>query len=167
MQTFLPYPDFARCAAVLDNQRLGKQRAEAIQVLAAVRAIIADTKYGWKTHPAALMWVGYEMALMEYYNAISHEWVRRGFRHEAGFFVGPREADTLYPAWLGDERLHRSHQSNLLRKDLTYYRPFFPDVPDDLPYYWPVVNSVPPDPPVGAYSRLPFAEQIDASVTSQ
>jgi len=29
MQTFLPYPDFARSAAVLDRQRLGKQRLEA------------------------------------------------------------------------------------------------------------------------------------------
>lgn len=33
MQTFLPYPDFAESAKVLDNGRLGKQRLEAKQIL--------------------------------------------------------------------------------------------------------------------------------------
>lgn len=33
MQTFLPFPDFARSAKVLDNKRLGKQRIEAKQIL--------------------------------------------------------------------------------------------------------------------------------------
>ena len=33
MQTFLPYPDFARSARVLDRKRLGKQRVETLQVL--------------------------------------------------------------------------------------------------------------------------------------
>ncbi|WP_407659745.1 pyrimidine dimer DNA glycosylase/endonuclease V, partial [Kineococcus indalonis] len=35
MQTFLPYPGFARSAAVLDAPRLGKQRVETLQVLRA------------------------------------------------------------------------------------------------------------------------------------
>jgi len=35
MQTFLPYPDFARCAAVLDPLRLGKQRVEVLQLMRA------------------------------------------------------------------------------------------------------------------------------------
>jgi hypothetical protein len=42
------------------------------------------------------------------------------------------------PPWLGDPALHRSHQSSLLRKDPDWYRPLFPDTPDDLPYVWPV-----------------------------
>jgi hypothetical protein len=45
------------------------------------------------------------------------------------------------PPWLGDEQLHRSHQSNLIRKDPGFYRPLFPDVPPDLPYVWPVVAA--------------------------
>ena len=51
VQTFLPYADFARSAAVLDRTRLGKQRVEAIQV---VRALTIPT-YGWRHHPAALI----------------------------------------------------------------------------------------------------------------
>jgi len=40
------------------------------------------------------------------------------------------------PPWLGDEALHRSHRSALLRKDPEYYGRFF-DEPLDLPYVWP------------------------------
>lgn len=41
------------------------------------------------------------------------------------------------PGWLGDDELHRSHRSALLRKEPAHYRRFFHDVPDDLPYVWP------------------------------
>lgn len=42
------------------------------------------------------------------------------------------------PWWLGEDRFHHSHQSNLIRKDPDYYGPLFPGVPGDLPYWWPV-----------------------------
>jgi hypothetical protein len=48
VQTFLPYPDFAASAAVLDTKRLGKQRVETVQVL---RGLTLPT-YGWRHHPA-------------------------------------------------------------------------------------------------------------------
>jgi hypothetical protein len=48
-----------------------------------------------------------------------------------------READAL-PPWLGDEAVHHSHRSALLRKEPEWYRPRFGDEPDDLPYVWPV-----------------------------
>ena len=60
MQTFLPYPSFARSAAALDPSRLGKQRVEAFQLLRA--NTIAD--YGWRHHPAAKMWSGHLPALV-------------------------------------------------------------------------------------------------------
>jgi hypothetical protein len=60
----------------------------------------------------------------------------------AGVPVPPRrqselEAAGALPEWLGDEALHRSHRSALLRKDPGWYGRFFPDVADDLPYVWP------------------------------
>ncbi|MDT5035120.1 MAG: hypothetical protein QOE03_305, partial [Micromonosporaceae bacterium] len=58
VQTFLPYPEFATSARVLDQRRLGKQRVEAIQVL---RGLIVPG-YGWRHHPAVKMWAGYEEA---------------------------------------------------------------------------------------------------------
>jgi len=62
MQTFLPYLDFAECARVLDDRRLGKQRVEVLQI---ARAITVPG-YGWRHHPAVRMWRGYEEALGAY-----------------------------------------------------------------------------------------------------
>lgn len=150
MQTFLPYPNFAQSAAVLDARRLGKQRVEAMQILRALTRPV----YGWKHHPAVLMWRGHEEALGAYAVAICREWCRRGHADTcegrimddlaaAAVPTPPRsqielgDADAL-PPWLGDLAVHRSHRSALLRKDPGWYAFRFDDVPDDLPYVWPV-----------------------------
>jgi len=144
MQTFLPLPTFAACAAALDDRRLGKQRVETLQIL---RALVWPS-YGWQRHPAVAMWRGFVPALAAYGVAVCAEWRLRG-RADAVLpalleFTGgrvPREADLaardLLPPWLGDEELHRSHRSALVRKDPDHYRPLFGDVPADLPYVWP------------------------------
>ena len=149
MQTFLPHPDFDRSATVLDARRLGKQRVEVLQI---VRALTVPT-YAWKSHPAVLMWQGHEEALGAYGAAVVRAWRALGFGDTceativadlaAAGVLGIRtqaelEAAGELPPWLGDEALHRSHQSALVRKDPDWYRPRFPDVPDDLPYVWPV-----------------------------
>jgi hypothetical protein len=146
VQTFLPYADFARSAAVLDHRRLGKQRAEALQVLRA----ITIPEYGWRHHPAAKMWKGYTEALVCYGLTICRAWVGLGrldtveatLIAEFGRPVRDQPELTMIgesPNWLGRPEFHRSHQSSLLRKDPAHYRPIFGDaVPDDLPYVWPV-----------------------------
>ncbi|WP_300460989.1 MSMEG_6728 family protein, partial [uncultured Nocardioides sp.] len=75
MQTFLPYPDFARSARALDRKRLGKQRVETLQV---VRAL-TRTDYGWQNHPAVLMWRGCEEALGRYGLECCAAWTDLGF----------------------------------------------------------------------------------------
>ncbi len=142
MQTFLPIivltlEDFDRNARVLDSQRLNKQRVECKQILKAHTV----PGYGWQHHPAVKMWRGYSYAFIDYALAIHRECDRRGIRDKvdiAGWFTRSKTQtyDTGMPPWLGDERLHRSHQSNLKRKSPILYRQF--DVPVDLPYYWPV-----------------------------
>ena len=145
MQTFLPYRDFTRTARVLDDKRLGKQRVETLQIL---RALTWET-YGWKNHPAVRMWRGYVPGLVCYGVRITQEWLRRGradtvLDQLVEFVAGEvptqaaLQAEGALPAWLGNRRFHRAHQSNLLRKDPDHYRAFFPTVPDDLPYVWPV-----------------------------
>jgi hypothetical protein len=148
VQTFLPYSDFAASAAVLDDRRLGKQRVEALQVL---RAVTREA-YGWKHHPVVRMWMGYPEAVAAYGLAICDEWVRRGCADtcaatirtdlaEAGLPPPRSQAELVrvckVPAWLGDSRLHRSHQAALVRKDPEYYQPLFPDADRELPYFWP------------------------------
>ena len=75
MQTFVPYGDFDASARSLDSKRLGKQRVEVIQI---VRALTRPG-YGWASHPAVLMWRGYEEALGRYGLAMCEVWVERGF----------------------------------------------------------------------------------------
>lgn len=141
MQTFLPYPSFAESAAVLDGPRLGKQRVETLQLLRANTV----PGYGWRHHPAAKMWAGRLPALVLYGLAMVDEWTARGHADTvrpqllefAPEVEGRRQEDVVMPAWLGDERFHLAHRSNLLRKDRGHYAPLFGDVPDDLPYVWP------------------------------
>lgn len=131
MQTFLPYADFHTTAKCLDYKRLGKQRVEAWQILNALRG---KTK-GWVNHPATVMWRNYEQALIQYAIVICEEWISRGYKDT----LLPRfKAEVLtnnpeMPWWLGLKELHRSHQSNLRRKDAVFYK--F-NVKDNLPYVW-------------------------------
>lgn len=149
MQTFLPYPGFAESAAVLDVRRLGKQRVETIQVLRALTV----PGYGWRRHPAAAMWAGYEEALVRYGLDVCAQWCLMGHADTCADTLASDLAATTglavvrsraelatageLPPWLGDEDVHRSHQSALVRKDPAHYRAHFADVPDDLPYVWP------------------------------
>ncbi|WP_242424468.1 MSMEG_6728 family protein, partial [Frankia sp. EI5c] len=74
MQTFLPYPDFAATAAVLDERRLGKQRVEALQILRA----LTYAGYGWQHHPAVRMWAGHPRAVAAYGLVICAAWTAGG-----------------------------------------------------------------------------------------
>lgn len=151
MQTFLPYADFTRSAAVLDVPRLGKQRVETLQILRALELF----DYGWGTHPAVQMWRGHTPALVCYGLTFVAEWTRGGRAEttaekiaEFAPEVGGRSqegliADGLMPPWWGDERLHSSHRSALVRKDPDFYRPVFGDDDGDVPYFWPDPPSAP------------------------
>jgi Pyrimidine dimer DNA glycosylase len=153
VQTFLPYEDFDRSSAVLDPARLGKQRVESLQILRALTL----PEYGWANHPAVRMWQGRTEALVLYGLACVREWTGRGYADSTSSSIAEFAPDvasmtqsaldtrSLLPSWLGDERLHASHRSALLRKDAEWYRRWFgPAEPDDLPYFWP--DGDPPRP---------------------
>lgn len=141
MQTFLPLPSFAESAAVLDRQRLGKQRVETWQIL---RALRGETR-GWTTHPATRMWAGHERALAEYGLAMCDEWLARGYQDT----MRPRfwaaicarlavsEQERGYPIWLGDAAFHASHRANLLRKAPLFYAAYGWTEDPAMPYVWP------------------------------
>jgi hypothetical protein len=155
MQTFLPYPDFAASARALDRRRLGKQRVEALQVL---RALVVPG-YGWRHHPAAKMWTGYEEALTRYGLDICAVWCGLGGADTCAVKLSDEYAQAVtgetvrtqaelaaageVPPWLGDDAVHRSHRSALVRKDPDHYAAQFPGVPADLPYVWPPSDRPP------------------------
>lgn len=138
MNTFLPYPDFDLSARCLDRLRLGKQRVECMQIA----DCLIRGKGRWLNHPAVRMWRGHGHYLCVYWQAIVNEWNRRKYfdttihtlREFDPIFMCRQENDP--PPWLGDPRVHNSHQSQLFKKDPVHYVTFN-DV-GDLPYYWPV-----------------------------
>ena len=144
MQTFLPYPQFELSARVLDRQRLGKQRVEALQILDALTGI----KSGWANHPATIMWAGYEQALVLYTQDMCSEWLRRGYDNtkcgqKLQYMRSQHVLGVPYvePPWLGNPDFHRSHRLKLAWKLPDHYVPLFDDIdvaPDTEPeYIWP------------------------------
>ena len=139
MQTFLPYPNFVASAMVLDRQRLGKQRVEAMQLVNAIEKQKGTTsKVAWANHPAALMWTHHIVALQFYHDCIVREWIRRGYNNNMTLYC---PAGTHYPwfqpAWLGDEAVHSSHRSALLFKDPEWYGQFGWTEEPKYDYTWP------------------------------
>lgn len=130
MQTFLPYPDFKKSAKSLDFRRLGKQRVECLQLL----------RGQWKNHPVSKMWRGHEFQLAEYGKIVCNEWILLGYEdtcYDKIITEQERFQDTGLPFWFGNEKFHRAHRSNLLSKDINFYRSKFPDDEPGLPYVWP------------------------------
>ncbi len=151
MQTFITYRAFAKTAAGLDMMRLGKQRAEAIQILRALRSEgpIVGNPHAYE------MWRGYEEALVYYGLIITHEWrIVRGFKDDTwgkfaeyaadyGMLRTPdmvkeqKPVEIVYPPWMGEDWILRSHRSNLIRKMAHHYGEQFGATPDLMPYIWP------------------------------
>lgn len=136
MQTFLPYPDFAECASVLDNQRLNKQITECKQIAMA----ITGESDGWRNHPAVKMWREHLDELMSYGLVMYVEWQRRfdegkrgGTRkHAAGEWI---PVDTSFYLshnipWL-TPAVCSAYRALLLAKDPVHYGQFnWPEQPN-------------------------------------
>lgn len=139
MNTFLPTSSFYDSARILDYRRLGKQRVECKQILNVLAKVKEDpkAKIGWRNHPAVLMWEGFEECLKYYTNTMIQEWIARGYNNTMELY-DVDYANLIEPFWLGDDRVHSSHRSNLLRKDYSHYGAFEWTESDDLEYYWPV-----------------------------
>jgi hypothetical protein len=139
VNTFLPYADFVQVAQSLDDRRLGKQRVEALQILKANLGLTV----GWRNHPAAVMWRGHEGMLAKYAITMCNEWEKRGYvDNTKGQVIELMKQYKLVPIkkpwWLGAEKFHESHQSNLKRKLPEYYD--F-DVDNDISYKWPMPDG--------------------------
>lgn len=158
-KTPLPYPEFDRCAQVLDHRRLGQTRA--INLPRLFRYVRDGKHIG---QPSVDMWRDYPYWLMRYAIEIFREWDRRGYKDTMWPIV--MEIYSSYPIemqrrserppWLGRQDIHLSHQSNLIRREIfeeqrairdgrkrrtdtspRHYRDAFPGVPYDLEYVWP------------------------------
>jgi len=116
MITFHPYSDFRQSAAVLDRQRLGKQRIECLQM---VRALVGET-LGWRNHPSTRLWRGYTQALVRYGIAMCDEWQQRGYRDATQDKLLQYRKPGAYalPRWLFDEQFLSGMRARLLDKGI-------------------------------------------------
>ncbi len=92
-------------------------------------------KIAWINHPAIKMWVGYTLALKEYYNIMITEWIERGYKNTMQLYE--IKEDIIYPWWIDWEMLHYSHQASLNRKDPNYYHFEIPNEYTKYTYIWP------------------------------
>jgi hypothetical protein len=97
----------------------------------------------WQNHPAVKMWIGpkedrekYLNCLKLYIDSMIKEWINRGYNNTMKLSYDSKK-QCLYPEWIGNEDFHKSHMSNLLRKNKNYYSKYFENIHDDLPYVWP------------------------------
>lgn len=146
MQTFLPYHEFDRSLACLDQDRLNKQITEANQILSMVGY---QERSRWENHPAVKMWVGFPGLLASYIRVACLEWWDRGFiTHKRSYeladvkFVDD-ETNGKMPYWWNDNLFHASHRSNLLFKQYNYYKRWEWKEADEpyIPYVWPTFYS--------------------------
>jgi len=160
MQTFLTIPstDFSKTAKTLDNKRLNKQALEAWQILMTNLSMDPEGNYrkpkGWVNHPAVKMWKGYELNLYFYIEAMTNEWINRGFKttifDKATYTIECAETRKLLfssdiPYWMRDKRLYfqitSSHRNALLCKEYDWYTQFnwkedFGYPPETYEYVW-------------------------------
>lgn len=163
MQTFLPLADFEPSLQTLNDKHLNGQRNEAYQIILALTehqptakgdlwdgTSVEPKTFRYAVHTVARQWKGYEFSLLAYLDSVMIVGHSRGLfltsdvvdRALACFVAShPTEVweytDMEDPPWMGDERLHASHRSNLLRKDPAHYGQFGWKEPHDLPYFYP------------------------------
>lgn len=113
MQTFLPYPDFEKSAAVLDRNRLNAMRRESKMVLTIIRKTKSGETNRFINQPLLKQWYGYEDALLMYRRAVMLEWQKRGYKNSDEI---PQEIDFNVPNWFGDNIYHYQMQVVLCRK---------------------------------------------------
>lgn len=136
----------------LGYRELSKQRVHAAQILR-----IIERKRSWKshdgpiamaTHPAVLMWEGFEDSLSLYHDTMVAEWVSRGYSVGSRWRQTNDHYDLILPPWLNEYRLAVSHRSFLLRQDPESYIRFEWRVRPDIRLYWPVTTQEDSDYPI-------------------
>lgn len=154
MRTFLPYDDFAKCAACFTMKRLTKQRHDAMEILYLLSGRNHPSRGDrfMYNSPPKKVWMHCPMVLCQYIFALCDEYEKRTgkvdpvrdrcaqrqewFRRRGG----PQMRNTAIPEFMHSEAMQRSHRAILARQDEQHYGQFgFERDPDDEKvFYWPV-----------------------------
>lgn len=155
VNTFLPYADFIRSLARLDNKRIQKQSIEAFQIWMILTQ--PEIKTGFKNHPAVRMWKNYTNALRYYILLAVAETSRRITKTGKNYKIKKMAQNIqnynlsmtsveiqniVYPWWFGNEKFHGAQRSMLYRKGKlassnNFYDEFYSDSLIYGGYVWP------------------------------
>lgn len=139
MQIFMPHPDYEETAWTLYPGHPGHLGN---QFYREGRTILFG---GWRNHPASKMWYNYRHSLCDYLVELYRVLKKRGIGDYRKYYKEIRTFqktlnDNGEPKWLGNQEVHDSHKSNLLRKDIekgwNWYNKFGWEVPNNLSYVW-------------------------------
>lgn len=144
MLTLMPSIGFFKSLRQLDDDRLSKQRQDALSALQLLLGPKQKTR-----HIIMDMWDGYEYVLGVYGMSACSEWQnKRGHRDRIAFEIHalldgfPREYEM--PPWMDDLDFHRSHRSYLIRKQPDHYEELWPNTPENMPILWPQIVRTDP-----------------------
>lgn len=114
MQTFLPYQDFSKSAAALDDKRLNNQINEALIILRTLTGWYAKNGgKGWPNHPCTKQWAGNESFLVDYCFACIDEYKKR---HGKGFSILQRQ-DAVIRALEANEKMLYNWEYDLYKQE--------------------------------------------------
>lgn len=138
---YLPHPDFEVSAQAFDSAMLQVNIDNIINLLENfhetefAQPVDDRQRLAWKDHEVSLCWYGIVLCVeMERRQLHASSRARLEWHLDmasAGAFSMDR------PDWVGDERVHTSHQSQLIAHNPRVYAPAFPGIPDNLPVWWP------------------------------
>lgn len=143
MQTFLPFPNFAQSANILDKKRCWKQVVETAQIISILNSPVPMVSR-WFNHPAVQMWKGHTTILKNYFNAFLEVCIEKHNINTKYTFLDDSEIRYAErPWWLGNEQFHRAMRARLIEKDEAFYLPLFPHDKgfNDGKYWWPVMDG--------------------------
>lgn len=173
---WLPKPDFYESVSCLTTYQVGRQVHEAWWIL----ECLTGRRQRANRYMMSRLWNGYSSGLALYLSLAIREWNVRGFPscHEAPYdfrnnyklnekWIGRLNVVNKihYPPWVGNERLHSSHRSFLLRDEPVHYSQFgwIDNVPE---LYWPegCTNDVDRNP---LKREIRSSEQRDSEIYSR
>jgi hypothetical protein len=134
MQTFLPYPNFQKCARVIDDKRLWKQILEADGIIRILEGRVNKKLYLYKNHPCVKMWKNYLQDLYDYRANFIQEWLNRRLINAP---IIEKNEEPIWCAVWPDRKLYSSHRAALLAKNPEWYQQFGWKEEPKIEYFWP------------------------------
>lgn len=151
MRTWMTRSSFLATAADMDNNLLVHSAIESNRLLhaAVYDEQPAEWRFDFHRLPTLHMWEGFEVALAAYSAALCVELATRGIQvnvhMEAATTIRElrrwEDGTFVFPSWLKDTDVLRSHRSNMARRWPALYADAWKGTPENWPYLYPFVSE--------------------------